>query len=303
VSAPELRAARGGTATARGRSLSPMVLVEEGARHLASADVPEPRMEAEVLLSAAFGCDRLHLYTGDVAVVGRAVRVYRGLIERRAAGEPSAYCTGEREFYSLSFEVGPGVLIPRPETETLVEAALARLQPGARVADIGTGSGCVAIAVALRVPESVVFAVDCSEKGLAVARRNVRRHGLDGHVRLLAGDLLAPLADACLPGSLDAILSNPPYIPTAVCGTLQREVRDFEPRAALDGGPDGLDVIRRLVGTAAPWLKPGGLFAFEVGAGQAGDAVRLLAGAGAWGRTWTVKDLAGIERVVCAERR
>ncbi|HEY5999241.1 MAG TPA: peptide chain release factor N(5)-glutamine methyltransferase, partial [bacterium] len=226
---------------------------------------------------------------------------YERLLRERSGRAPLAYVTGEREFWSLRLAVDARVLVPRPETETLVEAALARVGGAARIADLGTGSGAVAIALAVELPLARLWAVDRSAAALEVARGNAATHGVAGRISFLAGDLCGPLAS--LAGTLDAVVSNPPYVPTAQIESLQPEVRDHEPRLALDGGPDGLAVIGRIVAQAPPLLRPGGLLLLEVGAGQAPAAAALLAGGGAFETIERLPDLAGIERVVAARRR
>jgi release factor glutamine methyltransferase len=203
---------------------------------------------------------------------------YRALVERRAAGEPTQYLTGEREFYKRRFQVDDRVLIPRPETELLVDAALAVLptDASARVLDVCTGSGCVAISLAAERPQARIWAIDLSEGACEVARLNARKHGVESRCEVLAGDLFDPLP----PGErFHVIVSNPPYVTEGELPTLSPEVR-CEPRLALEGGPDGLRLIRRLVSEAKEWLRPGGLLALEVGETQ-GEAVRgLLSQAG-----------------------
>jgi release factor glutamine methyltransferase len=194
---------------------------------------------------------------------------YQILVRRRASGYPLPYLTGRVEFYGLEFEVTPDVLIPRPETETLVELALAR-RP-ATVADVGTGSGCIAVALAVHLPEAAVCAIEISPAALAVAQRNAERHGVVERVRFLVGDVLNPR-----PGPVDLIVSNPPYIPTSTCASLPTSVRDHEPRLALDGGPDGLAIVRQLLTQAPAILNPGGGILIEIGAGQ-GEAASHLA--------------------------
>ena len=274
----------------------------EGAAVLAAAGIASAELDARVLLERAAGIDRAGLLTrGAEPLSPAAGERFRALLERRARREPLAYVTGEREFWSLRLAVDPRVLVPRPETETLVEAALARLAPGARVADVGTGSGAVAIALAVELPAASLWAVDRSRDALAVARANAAAHALADRITFLEGDLLAPLAP--LAGTLDAVVSNPPYIPAAEIARLEPEVRDHEPRLALDGGAAGLDAIARLAAGAPSLLAPGGWLLLEVGAGQAAAATVLLAGTGAFEAAQTVPDLAGIGRVVAARLR
>jgi release factor glutamine methyltransferase len=252
-----------------------------------------PRLDAEVLLAHVLGKDRVGLYTHfDQPLKPEELTAYRDLIKRRLANEPVAYLVGQREFRSLTLHVDARVLVPRPDTETLVEVALSLLPPGAaRVVDVGTGSG--AIALALKAARSLddVHAVDRSDDALAVARDNGTRLSLE--VTWHSGDLLAPVR-ALAP--FDLIVSNPPYIATAELPSLQAEVQR-EPRSALDGGPDGLLVIRRLITDSVPLLGPGGALALEVGDTQSAAVSSLLAAAKFTNIT-TTQDLAGIPRVV-----
>lgn len=194
---------------------------------------------------------------------------YRTLVRRRASGYPLPYLTDHMEFYGLKIEVTPEVLIPRPETETLVDLALAR-QP-ATIVDVGTGSGCIAVALAVHLPQATVCAIDLSPAALVVARRNVERHGVADRVRLIAGDVLTPR-----PSPAELIVSNPPYVSTSDCALLPISIRDHEPRLALDGGTDGLTIIQRLLTQAPAVLEPGGAILIEIGADQ-GEAASLLA--------------------------
>ncbi len=259
-------------------------------QRFADRGIESARLEAEVLLAHALGSTRVALYTGyDRPLEEPELAKYRDLVRRRLTGEPVAYLTGEQEFWSLPLTVDARVLIPRRDTETLVETAR-RLAPAARrIADIATGSGAVALALARELPDARVVATDLSADALAVARANVTRHGLDARVELLQGDLCAPLQDL-----FDLIVSNPPYIPSADIAGLSPEVRR-EPRAALDGGRDGLDVLRRLVGQARRHLE-GGFLAVEHGFDQ-GSAVRGLFTAAGYEDVTTTRDLAGQERV------
>jgi release factor glutamine methyltransferase len=258
---------------------------------LSAAGVDTPRLDAEVLLAHVLGVDRAALVLDrDRPVQGAAVRAYQDAVRRRAfAREPVAYITGTKGFRRLDLAVDPRVLIPRPETETLVEAAVAEIPQGARVADVGTGSGAIALALADERPDLDVVATDLSEDALAVARANAARLGLA--VAFVHGDLLAGA------GPVDAVLSNPPYVEDGA--PLAPEIDRHEPVAALRAGPDGLAVVRRLVAAAA--ASPAAFLAVEVGAGQAAD-VQALARAAGFARTGARPDLAGIERVVLAWR-
>jgi release factor glutamine methyltransferase len=257
---------------------------------LTAAGVDTPRLDAEVLLAHALGVDRLTLLVdGEAPVQGPAVRVFQDAVRRRSVGrEPVAYITGVKGFRHLDLHVDPRVLIPRPETETLVEAALG-LPQGARVVDVGTGSGAVALALKDERPDLAVTATDVSEDALAVARANAARLGLE--VAFVHTDLLDGV------GELDAVVSNPPYVEDGAA--LAPEIARHEPASALYAGLDGLAVVRRLVAQAAE--RGAEFLAIEVGAGQA-LAVEELARAADFARTARYADLAGIERVVAAWR-
>ena len=269
-------------------------LLAEAASQLAPRAADDARAEAEILLAHTLGCERARLWAWPEAAVPATVAAScRGLVRRRAAGEPVAYLTGRRGFWTLELEVTPAVLIPRPESELLVEQALAMLPPHrpARVADLGTGSGAIALAIAAERPGWEVVATDASADALAVARRNASRLGLV-HVAFRLGDW----AEALRPDErFAAIVSNPPYVadgdPRLAEGDLP-----WEPRAALVGGPDGLDAIRRLVAAAVPHLEAGGWLLLEHGAGQ-GEAVGGILGRAGLDGVRTVRDLAGLERV------
>lgn len=263
------------------------------------AGVDSPRLEAEVLLAHALGCDRVSLYTAfDKPLGPEELAGYRGLIKRRLAGEPSAYLRGGQEFWSLPLAVDARVLVPRPDTETLVQVVLefARGRDGAlRVADVGTGSGAIALALARELPHATVVATDRSEDALAVARANAEALGLA--VEFRAGDLLDPLRGA----TFHALVANLPYIPTGDLAGLPAAVQ-FEPRAALDGGPDGLDPIRRLVAGAPAIVAPGGLLALEHGFDQADAVAALIRATSAFDEPALTRDLGGRARITGARR-
>ena len=273
----------------------------QGRSLLAGAGIETAALEARLLLGHATGLGATALVARDRDEIGAAAAVrYGELLLERARRVPLAYLTGEREFWSLRLLVDRRVLVPRPETETLVEAALERLRPGARVADVGTGSGAIVIALATELGAGEFLAVDRSADALDVARANAAAHGLSGRIAFFEGDLLAPLGERA--ATLDAIVANPPYIPAGELSGLQPEVRDHEPRLALDGGPDGLAVIDRIVAGAPRLLRPGGWLLLEVGAGQAPRVGERLGRTGAFDLTATRRDLAGVERVVAARR-
>ena len=222
---------------------------------------------------------------------------YQGLIERRLRFEPVQYIVGTQEFFGLELLVTPAVLIPRPETELLVEAVLERAAPDARMVDVGTGSGAIAIALAHRLPEARVLALDVSAQALAVARGNAARHGMEERVRFAQSDLLGVLT----PGErFEVIVSNPPYVPHADGPGLHPQVRDHEPALALFAGEDGLGVYRRLIPQAEAHLAAGGLLALEIGYGQGEAILRLLEG---WEQVALIDDLQGIARVALARRK
>jgi len=259
--------------------------------------LPAPRLEAELLLAHVIGCPRLELYTGhDRPLTREELDGFRAAVTRRRGGEPATYICGVKEFWSLELEVTGDVLVPRPDTETLVEACLERLDDGP-VLDLATGSGCVAIALASERPSITLDATEISSAACAVARRNVERHGLAERVAVFEGDLFRPLpADR----RYRAIVSNPPYVRDAEIDGLAPEVRR-EPRLALAGGPDGLDVIRRILAEAPGHLLPGGVLLIELDPRQA-EVVADELGPLALGVNGTIaRDLAGRERVVVFE--
>ena len=273
-------------------------LLAEGTRRLALAGLDCAGQDALRLMAEALGTDRLAVYVEPRRAVGdRAAARFRALVDRRAAHEPVQHILGFEEFRGLKIEVTPDVLIPRPETEGLVVRALELLadRPGAVVADIGTGSGAIACALAVSRPDLEVLAVDQSLGALAVASDNVRALGLSPRVRLLAGDLFGPLAS--LGGGLDMVVANPPYCPSGVIPTLPAEVERFEPRLALDGGPDGMRVLRRIIAEAPRFLRPGAWLLMEIGEEQAGSLASLMAAEG-FSRIGARRDLRDVERYI-----
>ena len=282
----------------------------------AGIEPAEAAIDADVLARHALGGwerGQLLVRQHDASPAGFAA-VFEALVRRREQREPTAYVIGHREFWNLDIEVRPGVLVPRPETELLVEETISRLSPDgsergglpgplagppprARIADVGTGSGCIAAAIARWLPWIEIVATDTSEEALAVARLNAMRHGVSSRVRFLKADLLAGVA-----GPFDAVVSNPPYVPARDIASLQPEVRDHEPLRALTGGDDGLDVIRRLVPAAAGVLRPGGWLLFEFGFGQGAGVRAIIAGEARLALVEVRADLAGIPRVAIARK-
>lgn len=257
------------------------------------------RRDAESLLMHLIGKDRAWLIAhGDDEFGGCNAIGYAALIERRLAGEPIQYITGECEFFGLPFHVTPAVLIPRPETEHLVEQAIFvanSMGRHIRIVDVGTGSGAIAVALAHALPDAKITAIDLSPEALKVACDNAERNGVGARIRFLQGDLLAPVAGE----QFDLIVSNPPYVPSTDCESLAVEVREHEPHLALFAGGDGLDVYRRLIPSAAGALIRGGSLALEIGYGQVVSVRRLLAGAG-FSNIEFRPDLQGIPRVASA---
>jgi release factor glutamine methyltransferase len=269
--------------------------------YLAERGVEGPDLEAQVLLASSLGISRSRLFSrdGDAVEPGLGSE-FRGKVIKRGERVPLAHLLGEREFWSLTFSVDGRVLIPRPETELVVEAAAELLRPGCRVADVGTGSGNIIVAVAREVAGEGWWGVDISEDALAVAGRNVRRHGLEGRIRLERSDLFGAFSSGEL--QFDAILTNPPYIRTRELAALQPEVRLHDPERALDGGEDGLDLIRRILREAPGHLKSGGFLVLEFGDGQWRSVERMACQQRAFRRVEVRRDLAGKERVMVAER-
>jgi release factor glutamine methyltransferase len=255
--------------------------------------------DAELLLLHIIQLPRSTLLAHpDRELLSGQLNAYEGLIDRRLTMEPIQYIIGQQEFYGLNLHVTPAVLIPRPETEHLVEAVLARL-PGnqpLRIADIGTGSGAIAIALAVHLPRTEITALDLSPEALHVAQSNASEHNVGHQIRFVQSDLLAAIAHET---GYDAIVSNPPYIPAADLDTLSPQVRDYEPHTALFAGPAGLDIYSRLIPQAHYALKPNGLLAMEIGHGQREALTDLLTG---WQQVAFVDDLQQIARVALARR-
>lgn len=263
---------------------------------LLSKGVENARLEAEWLLCAATGLDRVGLYLQyDKPLNESELAAYRALVARRARREPLQHILGSQEFCGLEYEVSPDVLIPRHDTELLVSEALARFPDAGSVLDVGTGSGCIAVTLQKRLHLAAVTATDISEAALAVARRNAAQH--DAPIEFLSGSLFAPVSGR----NFDLIVSNPPYIPTADIESLDREVRDYDPRGALDGGDDGLQIYRVLIPVSVGHLNPGGWLLVETGFGQAADVIRLFLKTGSFGEPIVAVDSGGIERVVGAQ--
>lgn len=258
--------------------------------------LPTAWRDAELLLLRITGKDRAFLLThSDTELTPQQQALYEQWLDRRAKHEPIQYITGEQEFYGLALNVTPDVLIPRPETEHLVEALLNRVPRDAplRIADVGAGSGAIAIAIAHTLPQAILTALDCSQPALAVARQNAERHNLADRIRFLESNLLAAVANE----KFDAVVSNPPYVPESEI--LEPQVRNFEPATALYAGPSGLNIYQRLIPQAWQSLKPQGWLMIEIGHGQQNALASLLT---EWNGVEFIRDLQGISRVVCARR-
>jgi release factor glutamine methyltransferase len=324
----DLREAEGVTGPTFGQT------VAEASATLAAAGVPSARLDAELLLASACGMERTVLYCGRGSTVApEALQRFRAMLERRVAREPVAYILGRREFWSLDFQVSPAVLIPRPESELLVQAALAGLAGGRAaspfekgglreispndsepkspltplcqkgesrstvptICDVGTGSGCLAIALATEMPDAAIWALDVSPTALDIAAANARRHSVDGRVRFFESELFAAVTEQ----RFDVIVCNPPYVASTELADLEAEI-GYEPRLALDGGEDGLAVIRGVVAAVPRQLRPGGRLIVEIGSGQGRDAARCAEEAGLTA-VEIRRDYAGLERMLIAQ--
>ena len=273
-------------------------LIYKGTLALQQGRIDQPRLEAELLLAFVLGCERVSLYTHPLNEVDRCgIERYMSLIDRRLHGEPYAYLTGSKEFMGLNFYVDADVLIPRPDTECVVEAALKALPREAKnVLDVCTGSGAIGIAIGLLRRGLFVTMTDISEAALTVAKKNAKRHGIN--VRLIQSDLFeaVPVSER-----FDLIISNPPYIPRSDIQTLEREVKDYEPMLALDGGSDGFYYYRRMIPEAFGRLSPKGLLVLECGYNQ-GQALIGMAEAAGFKDVMLIHDLAGLQRGIIGIR-
>jgi release factor glutamine methyltransferase len=296
--------------------------LKEGIARLRASKVLSYTLAAELLLMHALDRDRTWLYTNPENPLDSATAdKYFALVARRAAGEPTQYLTGKQEFWGLEFEVTPAVLIPRPETEHLVEVALERLgergikinmktgapSPLLHIADVGTGSGCLAVALAHDLPHAEIIATDISAPALEIARRNAARHKVSDRIcfletSLLEGISVSPRATRRPPLGFDLIVSNPPYIAHRDSPSLPTEVRDHEPRSALFGGPTGIEIYARLIEQAGAQLGPGGILVLELGYNSSEAVRKMFHAERRWANISVTNDLAGIPRVMAAER-
>lgn len=273
-------------------------LLEWTTEYFQNKGIGTARLDAEVLLAHALGVDRLYLYLNLERPLSSSERAaYRSLVRRRSSREPVALITGRKEFWSLCFRVAPGILIPRPETEILVEGVVDEIRdkPAPWVLEVGTGAGAIAVAVLRENPRARILATDIDPRALQLARRNAEEHLVRESLDLAASDLL----EAVRPGAgFDVVCSNPPYVPGAAIPHLEPEIRDYEPHRALDGGPNGLSVIRRLAVQAARVLRKGGALMMEVGDGQAHSVGRVMTESAGFRDIKTFRDLSGVQRVV-----
>jgi release factor glutamine methyltransferase len=279
----------------------------EGARILREAGIPDERLTAGVLLGHVLAWDRVHLLTrAGEQIDESAYSTFLDLIARRARGEPLQYLTGHQEFYGLDFKVTPAVLIPRPETEFLVERIIEigsnwGSPGGPLIVDIGTGSGCIAISLAVNLPRAEIIATDISGEALEVARLNAEHYHVSPRIEFIEGDLFVAIEGKGLEGSVDVVACNPPYVPAAHPETIQREVRDWEPPVALFGGEQGLDFYRRLLADAPAYVRPGGFLVCEIGYNQLAQ-IRSMIEPGAWDEVTTTSDLQGVPRILTIRR-
>ena len=281
-------------------------LLRESESRLDAAGIDQPGLEAAWLVEHVLKLSPLmQRVNAERLLTGTERECIQAFIARRVAREPLQYLLGTQEFLGREFSVTPAVLIPRPESALLVDEAIRRCAqtPGATVVDVGTGSGCLAVSVALALPTARVVAIDASADALVVARANMAQHGVGSRIACYHGDLLVPIAEESWANQIQVIVSNPPYIADEDVATLQPEVREFEPRLALAGGPDGMDVHRRLLEQAPAYLKPGGVLLLEVGLGQAAAVCRQAEERGQFHTYAVLQDEGGIDRVVCFEKK
>ncbi len=280
--------------------------INKAATRLSAHKVDNACRDAELLLCHVLDRDRAWLLTHiRDGIDDQSLRRYERAIDRRAVREPLQYITGRQEFWGHSFKVTPDVLVPRPETEFVVEAALkaVRMTLSPVIVDLCTGSGCIAISLAKELLKAPVFATDRSEQALEVARENARMNQVSDRIRFLAGDLFAPIEELDLRGKVDVIATNPPYIRESDLAGLQPEVRDFEPKLALIAGPEGTELGAAIIAQAPLFLKQGGVLVMEMGLGQTAALSAVIKKTGAYRTPELFKDLAGIERVIVVRKR
>jgi release factor glutamine methyltransferase len=287
--------------------------INKAASTLSAHGVSNARLDAEVLLRFILGKDRAWLLThADEPLDEDQRNLFEKAVDRRAKREPLQYIIGRQEFWGLDFIVGPDVLIPRPETELVVETALKITEHGSRstesntpftIVDLCTGSGCIAVSLAHEIRNARFFALDSSGKALAIARENARKHGVSERIRFLAGDLFQPLEELDVRGQVDIVTANPPYIRSGDLRGLQPEVRDFEPEVALIAGPGGKELHQEIIDRAPAFLKRHGALIMEMGEGQAEGLIEIMNENGKYTAPEILKDLAGMDRVIVAKKK
>ncbi len=278
--------------------------INNAAKQLSAAGITNDRLDAEVLLCHTLGKDRAWLLAHIREPLSNELRgIFEQKIDRRAKREPLQYITGHQEFWGLDFAVTRDVLIPRPETELIIETVLGftkKKDQAITIIDLCTGSGCIAVSLAKELGAARIFATDRSGKALDVAQENAHRHGVSDRIRFLEGDLFGPLDELDILGRTDIIVANPPYVPSGDYSTLQAEVRDYEPELALIAGRDGTEIHQRILNEAPRFLKNKGHLIMEMGIGQSGELVHRIRETGVFALPAVLRDLAGIERVIVA---
>lgn len=288
-------------------------LLEKGIDALGEGDYLNPLLDAQILLMHVLDVEKIYLYTHNKELVDKKVaEKFLELIDKRSKRYPLQYIIGRQEFMGLDFKVREGVLVPRPDTEVLVEKIIELVESGyfdkenkreeIRIVDIGSGSGAITLSLAHFIKNAFVYSIDISKTALSVARENAKLHDLESQVKFLNGSLLKPLNDENLQGKVDILVSNPPYIPTKTIEKLQREVSTYEPKLALDGGEDGLDFYREIIDESGVFLSKPSIIAFEIGHDQADDIKNLLKMSGNFDKISVVTDLSGLDRVIIGQR-
>lgn len=281
--------------------------INRAAQKLSGCGITNARLDAEVLLSHILERDRAWLIThNNDGLDNERYKLFEDAIDRRSRREPLQYIIGRQEFWGLEFTVTHNVLIPRPETELLIETAINILRDAnkqAMIVDLCTGSGCVAVSLAKELANARIFAVDKSSQALAVARENAQRHGVSDRIRFLEGDLYAPLEELDIRGLVDVITANPPYIRSGDLPMLQPEVRDYEPELALIAGTEGTEVQQKIIESATDLLEKHGTLIMEMGMGQAEILKRMIDEVGTYDKPEILKDLAGIDRVLVVKKK
>lgn len=282
--------------------------LENAADSLTKTGVEDPRLNAETLICHVLKCNKTNLYTNyELHLTDAQIDSIMALVKRRVLREPLQYIIGRQGFWSLDFKVTKDVLIPRPETEIIIEETIklaAHDSRPATILDLCTGSGCIAITLAKELPDAVIYAADVSKEALLIAKENAKMHGVLRNIKFIHGDIFESLDSrlTTLDGFFDLIVSNPPYIKTSDIKNLEPEVKDFEPINALDGGDDGLKITRRIIDDAHKYLKKHGWLMIEMGIGQALDVKTLIEKSGDYDEISTIKDYSGIERVIKAKK-